>query len=176
VQRFGKLWDQLAAENQEERNIAIEMLAGMPEQSLPLLLKRLRDVKASEAEKKVAGLIDDLSDSIFKIRESATEELKKMGPEITPLLCIALDKGPSLEARRRLSQIIDALPLKTTPTQERLQNAVCAIELMATSDALAALKELAAGSSGGVIGLEAATALKRSPSAPKKPASARGEP
>ena len=39
---------------------------------------------------------------------------------------------------------------------------------MATSDALAALKELAAGSSGGVIGLEAATALKRSPSAPKK--------
>jgi WD40 repeat protein len=167
VQELSTLWEKLASEDPVRKNAAVETLAGMPEQSLPFLLERLRTVKPSQAEKSAAALIGQLSDAKLSARESATAELRKLGGAIAPQLRLALDKGPTVEARRRLNRLLDGLPSALTADQQRLQYATIAIELMATPDAYLALSDLVQGDASGIIAEEAYAGLKRRPTAGK---------
>src|SRR5205085_11199924 len=113
-----------------------ETLAGLPRQATPFLSARLRAVQAAAAEQRVAMLISHLDDKTFSVRERATRQLEKLGPEALPQLRRSLDEPIRLEVRRRVDGVLEKLQTaKPTADQKRLQGAVFVLELMATVEA-----------------------------------------
>jgi hypothetical protein len=80
-------------------------------------------------------LITDLDGKRFETREQARAELEKMGALAEPALHQALEKGLSLESRRRVEQILSKL--EPTRSAERITaaRAVRILELAATAEA-----------------------------------------
>ena len=73
-------------------------------------------------EKRVARLIADLDDDAFDVREAASQELAKAAESPQSACQKALNKAPSLEAKRRLEAIIEELnQQRRRPSAQRLQ-------------------------------------------------------
>src|SRR5262249_14313941 len=105
----------------------------------------------------VARLIAELDDAKFKVRKSAQKKLATMGLPAAPALTQALEKGPSLELRRRLQEVL--AELRAGP--ERNCRSVAVLEAVGSDEAVALLKELGGGYRGDPVTLEARAALKR---------------
>ncbi len=63
-------------------------------------------VTKTEIPPEVAKLIAELDDNDWHVREKATEELKKMGDKIVPILRLVLAETKSFEVRTRIRQIL----------------------------------------------------------------------
>jgi hypothetical protein len=155
------LWEQLAGDG-DRAGDAVETLAGLPRQATPFLSARLRAVQPAAVEQRVAMLIALLDDKTFSVRERATRQLEQLGPEALPQLRRSLDEPIPLEVRRRVERVLERLQTaKPTADQKRLQGAVLVLELMATVEARRVLEEVAKGSAGAWLALEAQASLKR---------------
>jgi hypothetical protein len=156
-----QLWKQLASDGNQASD-AVETLAGVPEQAIPFLNARLRAVQAPAVEKKIAMLITRLDDKNFSVREKATGELEKLGPEPFPQLRRSLDQPISLEVRYRIKHLLEKLKIaKLTADQKRLQRTLLVFELIATVEGRQVLEEVAKGSAGAWLAPEAQASLKR---------------
>ena len=96
-----QLWKQLAGDANQTSD-AVETLAGVPQQALPFLRAQLRALQLAAAEKRIALLITQLEDENISVREKASRELERLGPEALPQLQWSLVKGRFLEVRHRL--------------------------------------------------------------------------
>src|SRR5437899_7928536 len=101
------LWLELGTDDKVKAQQAIEALVASPGQTVPFLKERLRAVPQPDA-RYLAGLIADLGDARFAVRERATRELEGLGESVESVLRKALADSPSAEARSRIKHVLDA--------------------------------------------------------------------
>ena len=114
-------------------------------------------------------MIRDLDSGDFDRRQAAADALLKMGPTVEAALENALAARPTLEASRRLEQILHRLAEKPPSIGTiRMIRAIEVLEYLRTDAARAALQEVAAGPRGDRVVEEARAALRRIQSQPAR--------
>jgi len=163
TQKIEAAWNELTDKNGRHSQ---ELMIGMiqsPDATLEVfrkILKPDRDTKAGPEEiKRLISLLDHES---FSVRLKATNALEQLGDLANPALRKALLAKNSLEAERRLKNLVDRLDKATlTPDELRRVRAVEVLEKIATPQARALLAQLAAGVPHSRLTQEAAAALRR---------------
>ncbi len=152
-------WNALAGKDASAAFLAIRRLASSPQQTLPFLRDHLKPVPAPDG-KRVRQLVEMLDSEDFPTRQKAADELEKQADSAAGLLREILAKEkPSLEVRRRLQQILDALENK--PESLRAVRAVEMLEWIGTPDAVRLIRELANGAADARLTREAQLARRR---------------
>jgi RNA polymerase sigma factor (sigma-70 family) len=135
-------------------------LVSVPGQAVALLEKRLEPAKAIDRER-IRKLIAALGSPQFKVRESASAELRKIADQAEPLLRAALREDPSPEQRRRIEQVLPApWPVRSRELLRSVR-AVWVLEQVGTPEARKTLQGLAAGAPAARLTREAKAALGR---------------
>jgi WD40 repeat protein len=154
-------WADLAGDDAGRAYAAVWRLAETPTEAVPLLRRHLKPVKDAdyqEARRQIA----DLASETYKVREMAFARLKELGHAAAPALRQAMQKEPTLEARRRLESLLAGLPAQPpSPALVRTLRAIQVLERVATPDARRLLAELAAGMAQAEPTREARAALQR---------------
>jgi hypothetical protein len=156
-------WNDLASEDAALAYRAIHRLANSPSSAIPFMRKNLRPAFAADAAR-LARRIADLDSDDFVTREQASAELATFGEQAVPMYRQALKDRPSLEARRRLEDLLDkAAMARWNVSGERLRavRAIEALEMIGTPEVREVLKTLAAGTAEARLTEEARAALKR---------------
>jgi RNA polymerase sigma factor (sigma-70 family) len=169
---LGALWADLGSDEGGKAYAAARLLRADPARSVPFLQGRLKPKAAGPDQKKIKQLIADLDADEFEKRELATKELGKLGKAAAAELRVALAAGPSLEAHRRLEQLLKRLGgqgLALTPEQQREVRAVRVLEQVGTPEAKKLLAALVKSSPGWWVTREAKESLQRLARRDKRP-------
>jgi WD40 repeat protein len=155
------LWDDLLGDDARKAFESIRRVAASPRQAVPHLRELVKPVVPADPSK-VDRLIKQLDSDDFEDRNTATEELARLGDLAVPALQQLASGQPTLEARRR----VDALLLRLTtgaltPEQVRVVRVVEALERAGTPDARQLLQALASGAPGALTTRQAQAALDR---------------
>src|SRR5207302_3749749 len=86
----------------------------------------------------LAKLITSLDSDQFRVRQAAAKELSELGRQAIPALEEALRKGPSVEVRQRVQDLLNAAKRGPTGPEIRQLRAVQVLELIGTTEARAA--------------------------------------
>ncbi len=152
-------WAALADADPAKAYDAVWILAAAPGQTVPFLRGQLKPVPRAD-EKAVARLIADLDSDDFRVRETATRELGKLGDAVAHALRRALAGKPGAEADRRLRVLLDQARAGS-PGRLREHRAVQALEHAGTGPAREVLRALAGGAPEARCTEEAKDALRR---------------
>jgi WD domain, G-beta repeat len=145
---------------------ALGILAAASDQAVPLLAELLRPAPAVDS-KRVTRLLTDLDSDDFQVRSRAQKELEKMAEAAEPFLRRALKSELSLEARRRVEELLAPIEevFKQTGGMSRrllqLLRGVEVLERIGTPAARQALQKVAEMPPNPDIGAEAKAALDR---------------
>jgi hypothetical protein len=155
------LWDDLAAADAASAGRAVARLVAGPGQAVPLLQARLRPAPPPDAER-IARLIADLDSEEFDARVRATAELEKLGEAAEPTLRQALAGDPTLEARKRLETIVEAVA-RQPPSAALLQSlrALEVLEAIGTPAVRQVVESLTKGAPGARLTEDAKATLDR---------------
>jgi WD40 repeat protein len=155
------LWADLAGDEARKAYRAIQSMELSAAQSIGYLNRHLQSAAEVDA-KRVKQLIADLDSDEFAMRQKASKELEKYGPEVEPIFREVLDGSPSLEARKRLQALLERSPLPL-PSGEPLRQvrAVAALERIGSPEARKLLQKLAGGAAQARLTREAKAALER---------------
>jgi WD domain, G-beta repeat/PQQ-like domain len=161
VKQPDAFWADLASADARRAYQAHCALSRTPRQAVLMLRQRLRPVSRVEGQR-MERLILDLDHHRFARRERASQELVRLGKLAAAPLRSVLAQNPSLEVRRRASEILRQLPA-TGPTAEELAGCrgVELLEIIGTPEARRLLRELAEGAPGFLLTQEAVSALQR---------------
>jgi hypothetical protein len=127
------------------------------------LTSRLPSVPPA-SDDELLTLIRTLDSSQFTERQTASQRLEVLGRAAEPALRQALAQQPTLEQRRRIESLLEALPSGYSRLQGdslRAARAVAILEGINTREARRALAKWAAGSAGALITQEAKASLDR---------------
>src|SRR5262249_10212093 len=119
------LWDNLSSVDAALAYQAEAQLMTTPKHAVAFFQDRL-GLKAPPDVKGIPGLLTDLDADDFIVREKAAVELQKLGEAAKPALQKALKGQLSIEAKRRIQQLLDRLeeyrlqPLRALEVLERL--------------------------------------------------------
>ncbi len=168
------LWSNLSEADAVKAYQAITTLESAPDLAVPFLKKHAKAIEqkiVTATVDRINKLIADLDADDFAARESASEELSKVGENAGPALRKALAGNPSAEASRRIDKLLEAFKVPTmTPEDLRLIRAIEVLENVGTGEARAILKRLSEGTPQAQPTQEATQALarleKRIPAAP----------
>jgi RNA polymerase sigma factor (sigma-70 family) len=141
-EKLEALWTDLASDDQAKAWRAAFQLAAAPKDATRLLTGRLKPVVV-DAER-LAKLIRDLDADDFDTRERASTELKNAGEVAVPHLRKALENNPSVEAKRRLQELLERAK-GPSPAWVRSARAVAVLEAVGGDDARKLLEEAAKG-------------------------------
>ncbi|MBY0525232.1 MAG: hypothetical protein K2R98_17630 [Gemmataceae bacterium] len=160
-EELAELWAALGGVDAGKAYKAIGSLGAAPKQAVPFIQERLGGA-ASADPKRLAQLLEDLDSDQFLVREKATQDLYNLGDLAIPALKKATEGNPSVEARRRIDQILERLqgPI-TSPERMRGLRAVEVLEQIGTPEARKALEALAKGAPEAWVTLEAKASLGR---------------
>ncbi|HEY7159150.1 MAG TPA: hypothetical protein VH575_34720 [Gemmataceae bacterium] len=155
------LWEDLAGEDAATAYRAVWTLSAVPEQAVPFLSERLRSAAMFD-ERQVRQLIADLDSERFAVRQQAETKLGKMGWVVESALRRAQKDKPSLEVRRRLTNLLQGIET-ASPSGEwlRVARSLAVLEQVGSVEARRVLKTLAEGASESRLAREAAKALQR---------------
>jgi WD40 repeat protein len=158
----GPAWDALLSPDGALAQRAIWSLVAQPQAAMPRLRGALRPVPGAQAGR-IAGLIKDLDDDAFKVREKAWRELEAIGEPAVKALREAL-KSPSAEVRDRAAQLLEKIQGQQL-SGERLRQwrAMEVLEQLEHPGAVALLKALARGAPEAKRTQQAKAALVRRP-------------
>ncbi len=155
------MWADLADGDAAKAYVAICALAERPGQAVTLFKSKLKPVPAPDA-RKIAGLIKDLDSSKFSEREKAMKELRLLGVLAAPALREAAKGKPTLEARKRIDELLQALEGPVTdPETLRAVRSAETLERIGTKDARELMKKLAKGAAGARLTQECQDSLRR---------------
>jgi WD40 repeat protein len=158
-----KQWVALGAADAARRWHAVWTLAAYP-QATSFLAEKVRPVPAVP-EGRIKQLVADLDADAFAVREKASRQLADLGEVAGPALRAVLASGPSVEARRRIEELLGPLErLDAVPLPERRLRAlggVTVLEYVGNKDARVVLETLARGACQARLTLEAKKALVR---------------
>jgi len=157
------LWADLAAADGGTAYGAILTLVTAPDQAAALL--RAKAPSLSAPYERVARLLAELDDDDFAVRQTASDELGKLGESVRPLLRQALEQHLSAEVRKRLEKVLEQKLGEGDASfgRELMRGTrvVDVLETIGTSEARTVLKALAKGNAKSQLTQEAAAALKR---------------
>jgi WD40 repeat protein len=161
AERLGFHWTQLAARDSAEAYDAVLALTETPGQCIPFLAERLRPVK-SPSNKELAKWIADLDATSFKVRKQAFAKLVALHETARPALERALKGNVSLEVRRSVGKMLDALnAMNYSPTLMRQLRSVEVLERIGNKKARRLLELIAAGAPEALLTIEAKASLAR---------------
>jgi hypothetical protein len=136
------LWQALSDMDADRAGRALAGLAAASAQAIPLIKERFRAPGEPPDLARLPQLIADLDSETFKVREQASRELVKAGPEAVGLLRKALANNPSVEAKRRIEGLLDRLGKGGDPERLRCLRAIEILERIGTPEATDALRQL----------------------------------
>ncbi|HEX6512109.1 MAG TPA: WD40 repeat domain-containing protein, partial [Chloroflexota bacterium] len=155
------LWSALAARDAARAQRAVAELIQSPDTALTFLEKMLLPVPPVKLASIVA-LIADLDHADFARRERASRELEKIGEPAGPALRKLLKEKPSLEVRKRIEILLEAIDGRpTSPEGLRTFRALQVLETIGTPKAKQILEGLASGAAEAALTQEAKAALTR---------------
>jgi HEAT repeat protein len=125
-----------------------------------MLRDYLHPAEPASAEK-VKRLIKELDSKEFQVREAASRRLAELGEQTEPLLEAALKAKPTLEQRRRIEQLLSAIPMLQPPEQLRGLRAIEVLEHIGTPEAQDVLTTLGKGAPEARVTREAKASLER---------------
>ncbi|HEY7424229.1 MAG TPA: PQQ-binding-like beta-propeller repeat protein [Gemmataceae bacterium] len=138
-------WSDLAREDGKRAGDAIAGLLRKPEASVAFLQQRLRPAEVPDAER-LTRLLSDLDGDVFDKRKAASRELARLGEQAETALRQALKEHPSLEARRRIEDLLNKLePGPLSPETLRTLRAIEILEHLGTPEARRCLNALVKG-------------------------------
>jgi hypothetical protein len=108
------------------------------------------------------GLLADLDGDSFERRKAAVKRLKELGLQAEPALRAALGEKPSAEQRRRIEEVLAALPpAPQPPSAEELRQlrALIVLERIGSPEARRLLEEVAKGPESALLTRQARAAL-----------------
>jgi len=137
-----QLWQDLIGADVPRTYRAIWGLALAAKQTVPFLKDRMKLLVPVDRQR-VQALLDDLSHDQYGRRDKAMEQLEKLGALCEPLLRAAVQKPPSMDARRRMEKLLAKLeePLPSSDTLQVL-HILEALELANTVEARQLLQVL----------------------------------
>jgi RNA polymerase sigma factor (sigma-70 family) len=140
------LWDDLKRDDPKGFEATDTLIAGA-KHAVPFLGETVKPAGPPKVPEKLAQWIKDLDSDEFAVRQKATEELQKAGKLAEKPLRDALRGTPSLEARTRMTQLLEKLGGRTPPTPDERRSArvIDVLEEIATPEARAVLEKLAQG-------------------------------
>ena len=154
-------WDDLAGGDAGRAYASLCRLVGDPEQTVPLLARRLRPVPPADAAQ-VERWLHELDHRRFAVRRKARQELEKRGAAAVPGLKRLAAAGASAEARKAAQELLDLVASPTSAAENlRASRALEALERVATPAARKLLRELGGGDPGAFVTAEARAALAR---------------
>jgi WD40 repeat protein len=155
-------WQELRDDDPGTAYKAVWRFAATPEQSLPFLAASLHPAKAADSAV-IAGLIDDLDNNDFKVREAASLKLAQMGdPVMEPLRKKAAEGKPSVEQADRIKKLLAKLVVAVAgPEQLQTTRALAVLEQIGGPEAKKIFASLADGAPGATLTREAKAALER---------------
>jgi hypothetical protein len=103
----------------------------------------------------------DLENESFKTRNEASKEMEKHVDVLAPTILKVLAANPSLELRRRLSQIVDMYEGHWSSDSLRTLRAIEVLERVGSKEALAVIDSLARGAPESRLTREAKASQKR---------------
>lgn len=155
-----QLWQSLAEADPVKAHSALRIMVAQGEPAVAFLNARLSPIPDNDLQS-IRGLIDKLDDAQFSVRQSAMDDLKKLGSEASPLLRHSLILSPSLEAQNRIKSILrSAQAIQSTETLRKLRS-IQVLELINSSDARSVLKRLSLGTPWAIQTIYAKAALAR---------------
>jgi WD40 repeat protein len=153
---LARLWTDLGSSDPKVVYAAVCLGAAGGEATVTRLKAELKPSAAPDAQK-VAGLVRQLGDEEFAVREGASKDLVGLGPGATTMLSAARNSSESPEVRGRLDRVLDAY----SAAQHKYSLAVEVLEMIGTPAARGLLTDLSKGTRGAVLTREALAALAR---------------
>jgi len=155
------LWTDLASKDAARAQRAVADLIQAPDSALPYLAKALPPLPPVRRDH-ITALIADLDHEQFARRERASGELEKVGEPAAPALRKALKEKSSLEMRRRITALLEAIDAQTaSPEWLRTVRALQALESIGTPKASQILEGLTRGAPEARLTEEAKASLQR---------------
>lgn len=160
AEQEARLWKDLAAANSVVAWRAIWHLLDHPAHAANLLSRLL---SAIDGPKDTADQIVRLDHSKYAVREAALLELAGRGESIEGDLLTAIKTPRSEEQRARLAELLRRITRTVPPIGETLRGLRCIwlLERIGSQQARALLQELAKGTTGSRVTLEAKASLAR---------------
>ena len=152
-------WTDLLSDKAALAHEAIGTLVAASGQAVPFLRDRLRPTPIADPGK-IQRWVADLDSDEFAVRESATQELTKIGSQIGPHVRKAMNGKVSAETARRLERILNAVDILDANAVRTIR-AITILERIGSADARAVLETLAGGATGSIAAEEAAASLQR---------------
>src|SRR5262249_40257869 len=154
-----RFWSHLAEVDGARAHAAVWGLIACPQQAVPLLRDRLRQVPVISSNA-LQQAVNDLDSNQFARRDAAAKLLDQHSGEAECLLREAERMNPSAEKRRRIEKLLAAPFVVRSPATLRSLRAVQILEQIGTSEAREVLKKLAQGSLDSRLTREARASLK----------------
>jgi hypothetical protein len=140
-----RLWRPLSSRDGEAAWRAAAALARSPDQAVALVRKRL-PITTDEHMAASRQLIQRLDHPEFETREQARLALEKLAEHAEPALRDALEQALTLEARRRVEQILAKLEFQLPSARSlQAQRVMALLEVLGTYAADDMIQELARG-------------------------------
>jgi RNA polymerase sigma factor (sigma-70 family) len=157
-------WKSLADTDAQKASDAVRSLIGSGG-TVAFLANRSKPV-ASADPAVVARLLTELEDRSFETRQAAEDQLTKLSDLAITGLEKALAGSPSLESRKRLEHVLDAIVTEEQPRPEMLQalRSIEVLERIGSPEARELLQKLASGDEAARPTRAAKAALDRSAS------------
>jgi hypothetical protein len=158
--RLRELWEVLGDTDAARAHRAIWELVAGGQRAVAVLGQRLKPVRLSDQE--ITRLVKNLDDDKYEVREQAQTRLECVDTAAEAELQVALKKGASPEARRRIETLLANLEKRSPdPVWLRHWRALEVLELIGTAEARAAIAVMAEGTPRSWLTLEAKAAIGR---------------
>src|SRR5262249_52569769 len=156
------LWQDLAGADAGKGYEGVWRLAASPKETVAFLGKHLRPAGTLGDAPRLERLLAQLDDRRFAVRGRAMHDLEGIAPPVEPTLRQTPAEKASLEAKRRLEEILERMGA-WVPSPEELQGvrAVEALERIGTPAARQILEKVATGATEVGVTQEAKAALRR---------------
>jgi WD40 repeat protein len=157
--KLQRLWQTLGEAKAATAYQALWTLTAVGDEAVTFMESRLRTGRPDPA--RVRSLLADLNDKRFNVRQTATAELKRVGPLAEPALREGLAGARSPEVKRRLETLLADFRNQGTPEVRRRLRGLAVLERIGSPAAQRVLRHIAAGDSGDLLTLEARAILAR---------------
>lgn len=151
------MWRSLGEDSAEVTFRTLQQLGTHPFQAIAFLKRHL---PPSLDQRRLRQLLKDLDDDTFRTRQTADQELRKLGLGAETELRRTLKSTPSLEVHYRVRWILQTIGEDPVATL-RWNRAVWLLERLESREAIAVLQSLADSVAGSAVIADARASLER---------------
>jgi WD40 repeat protein len=165
-QELDDAWKELADGEASQGLRAMRKLLAGQRQTVPMFSRHLKPV-VPVSKDEIARMIKDLDSDNFDVRQKGFDGLDRLGPLAQEALRKALAQELSLEARRKVEQLLEKLREGPTPAgMLREIRALEVLEVIGTPEARTLLEKMAGGAPNAPLTGAAKASLTRLPMRP----------